>query len=557
MGFSIGNSGVEPEQQQTSGGATTAPSSTTTNLQGTTALTPAGTQPQQQKGFSVGPKGDDPTADDTTTTTPTEEPVVEESTEDDDPKPTESKTYSAEDTIWNNILEIIFGGGGGGLAGAGEAHKPLTGGSVNVPDLTIPEIAWDKIKSIFSAFVQSIEYLGKVLKKGQRKFHIFLEHFINAITIGAIKTPYFDLAPGEELPDQAHAKRTFDKFQGNATDLNYYGVELIDGVYYKLGRAAFDRTVAEIGNILGIIIGLGKVKSILTLLKTALDPRNWISMFKRLKDLVKGWIKAGKITRPVGTVTKARAFSKAELDKAGKLLAKGKPWLPSSMRAVKDYAVKYGDEFIQYMNREAGKAAKQAYLKAQGQAKNIAFNSISIAAEYQAAKALVEEQVQNYIRQSGETFTQEEIDDITYWYAANWVSNRVIGLFIGKLRGTKTIPGNILDFLAADLLVYLSTAATGGGQNIGTLASVLTTIISQAIEAGLIPHSVATTISSALGIGGATGMARGGEVVEPKTAFYLKSGGKVGNKIKLLMSEGKPQKQAVAIALDYKRRGKL
>ena len=50
---------------------------------------------------------------------------------------------------------------------------------------------------------------------------------------------------------------------------------------------------------------------------------------------------------------------------------------------------------------------------------------------------------------------------------------------------------------------------------------------------------------------------KGGEVIEPKTAFYLKSGGKVGNKIKLLMSEGKPQKQAVAIALDYKRRGKL
>ena len=50
---------------------------------------------------------------------------------------------------------------------------------------------------------------------------------------------------------------------------------------------------------------------------------------------------------------------------------------------------------------------------------------------------------------------------------------------------------------------------------------------------------------------------QGGPVLDPKTQFYLKSGGKVGNKIKLLMSEGKPQKQAVAIALDYKRRGKL
>ena len=52
-------------------------------------------------------------------------------------------------------------------------------------------------------------------------------------------------------------------------------------------------------------------------------------------------------------------------------------------------------------------------------------------------------------------------------------------------------------------------------------------------------------------------LARGGPVVDPKTQFYLKSGGKVGNKIKLLMDEGKPQKQAIAIALDYKRRGKL
>ena len=51
--------------------------------------------------------------------------------------------------------------------------------------------------------------------------------------------------------------------------------------------------------------------------------------------------------------------------------------------------------------------------------------------------------------------------------------------------------------------------------------------------------------------------AGGGMVLDPKTQFYLKSGGKVGNKIKLLMAEGKPQKQAVAIALDYNRRGKL
>ena len=50
---------------------------------------------------------------------------------------------------------------------------------------------------------------------------------------------------------------------------------------------------------------------------------------------------------------------------------------------------------------------------------------------------------------------------------------------------------------------------------------------------------------------------QGGLVLDPKTKFYLKSGGKVGDKIKLLMDEGKPQKQAVAIALDYKRRGKL
>ena len=50
---------------------------------------------------------------------------------------------------------------------------------------------------------------------------------------------------------------------------------------------------------------------------------------------------------------------------------------------------------------------------------------------------------------------------------------------------------------------------------------------------------------------------QGGPVLSPKTKFYLNSGGKVGDKIKLLMSEGKPQDQAVAIALDYKRRGKL
>lgn len=52
-------------------------------------------------------------------------------------------------------------------------------------------------------------------------------------------------------------------------------------------------------------------------------------------------------------------------------------------------------------------------------------------------------------------------------------------------------------------------------------------------------------------------LARGGPVLDPKTQFYLKSGGKVGNKIKLLMDEGKPQKQAVAIALDMNRRGEL
>ena len=468
--------------------------------------------------------------------------------------PDEFETKS--DDEWINILWDIFVSGGiGGYAGAEEGHSPLAGGQTRIPELTFPEIAWDKVTAAFNGIFEAIKSLDDIARGADRLIRKFVEGI--GASVG-LKTRMYDLGPGERVPNQEWAKRAHNSIiSGN------FGIEEINGVYYKEGRKFYDTSIDWAGKLYALFWGPTRaatgMRAFITTLRK-IRPSQIGSVLRGLKTKITNWKNTGKI----GTATESRALTAKELGEVGKRIKDGFPTatkfpkirgaVGSIGRRAKTVAQSVGKAIANRLKQELSRTAK-------GTAWSTAKWGASVGAEYAVANKVVDSIIEELDTRN--VLSDEDKSEIAYWYGANWVTNRAIGATLSYLRNTKTFKGKVVDFFIADALTYFGTLAGGGGANTTTLAEGVVKVLQGLASKGAATAQDVAEWVNELELEGSVPVnrAHGGLIGDdPMRQKFYSKGGKIGDKVSKIYNEGYTapgQAYAIAKSKGYAGGGKV